>query len=162
VWRNLRDVSVKIYNHITFWHIRECARNVRIIGRLTASVWKPINLTEKMYRNRFRPDKYLSRPVLLTEYNQNWNALTNFSKTHWHRISWQPVSIASFTYWQTDIQHDANKRNLLFKYLSKLENHTNALAVNLLDNSENTHRLKRYTVLTLPDSKGKKVKLSCA
>jgi hypothetical protein len=34
------------------------------------------------------------------------------------------------------------------KYLRKLENHTNALAVNLLDNSETTHRLKRYTVLT--------------
>jgi hypothetical protein len=30
------------------------------------------------------------------------------------------------------------------KYLRKLENQTNALAVNLLDNSETTHRLKRY------------------
>jgi hypothetical protein len=37
------------------------------------------------------------------------------------------------------------------KYLRKLENHTNALAVNLLDNNETTHRLKRYSVLTLPD-----------
>jgi hypothetical protein len=37
------------------------------------------------------------------------------------------------------------------KYLRKLENHNNALAVNLLDNSETTHRLKSYTVLTLPD-----------
>jgi hypothetical protein len=37
------------------------------------------------------------------------------------------------------------------KYLRKLENHTNALAVNLLDNSETTHRLKRYTVFTVPD-----------
>jgi hypothetical protein len=37
------------------------------------------------------------------------------------------------------------------RYLRKLENHTNALVVNLLDNSETTHRLKRYTVLTLPD-----------
>jgi hypothetical protein len=37
------------------------------------------------------------------------------------------------------------------KYLRKLENHTNALVVNLLDNSETTHRLKRYTILTLPD-----------
>jgi hypothetical protein len=37
------------------------------------------------------------------------------------------------------------------KYLRKLENHTNALAVNLLDNSETTHKLKKYTVLTLPD-----------
>jgi hypothetical protein len=37
------------------------------------------------------------------------------------------------------------------KYLRKLGNHTNALVVNLLDNSETTHRLKRYTVLTLPD-----------
>jgi hypothetical protein len=36
------------------------------------------------------------------------------------------------------------------KYLRKLENHTNALAVNLLHNSETTHGLKRYTVLTLP------------
>jgi hypothetical protein len=36
------------------------------------------------------------------------------------------------------------------KYLRNLENHTNALAVNLLDNSETTRRLKRYTVLTLP------------
>jgi hypothetical protein len=34
------------------------------------------------------------------------------------------------------------------KYLRKLENHTNALAGNLLDNSETTQRLKRYTVLT--------------
>lgn len=37
------------------------------------------------------------------------------------------------------------------KYLRKLENHTNALAVILLGNSENTQRLKRYTVLSLPD-----------
>jgi hypothetical protein len=37
------------------------------------------------------------------------------------------------------------------KNLRKLENHTNALAVNLLDNSETTHRLRRYTVLTLQD-----------
>jgi hypothetical protein len=36
------------------------------------------------------------------------------------------------------------------KYLKKLENYANVLAVNLLDNSETTHRLKRYTVLTLP------------
>jgi hypothetical protein len=37
------------------------------------------------------------------------------------------------------------------KYLRKSENHTNALAVNLLDNYETTHRLKRYTHLTLPE-----------
>jgi hypothetical protein len=37
------------------------------------------------------------------------------------------------------------------KYLRKLENHVNALAVNLLDNNETTHELKRHTVLTLPD-----------
>jgi hypothetical protein len=37
------------------------------------------------------------------------------------------------------------------RYLCKLENYTNALAVNLLDENETTHRLKRYTVLTLPD-----------
>jgi hypothetical protein len=37
------------------------------------------------------------------------------------------------------------------KHLRKLENRCNALAVNLLDNSKTTHRLKRYTVLTLPD-----------
>jgi hypothetical protein len=37
------------------------------------------------------------------------------------------------------------------KYLRKLENHTNALAVNLVDNIETIHRLKRYTVLTLAD-----------
>jgi hypothetical protein len=38
------------------------------------------------------------------------------------------------------------------KYLRKLENHTNALAVNILENSETTCRLKGYTVLTLPDT----------
>jgi hypothetical protein len=37
------------------------------------------------------------------------------------------------------------------KYFRKLENHTKSLAVNLLDNSETTHRLKRYSVLSLPD-----------
>jgi hypothetical protein len=37
------------------------------------------------------------------------------------------------------------------KYLRKLGSHTNALAVNLLDNSETTHRLKIYIILTLPD-----------
>jgi hypothetical protein len=36
-------------------------------------------------------------------------------------------------------------------YLRKLENHTNALVVNLLGNSETTHILNRCTVLTLPD-----------
>jgi hypothetical protein len=36
-------------------------------------------------------------------------------------------------------------------YLRKLETHINALAVNLLDNSDTTHRLKRYTSLTPPD-----------
>jgi hypothetical protein len=30
------------------------------------------------------------------------------------------------------------------KYLSKLENHPNALRVNLLDNSESINRLERY------------------
>jgi hypothetical protein len=38
------------------------------------------------------------------------------------------------------------------KFQLKLENHTNALTVNLLDNTETTHRLKRYTVLTLRDT----------
>jgi hypothetical protein len=37
------------------------------------------------------------------------------------------------------------------RYLRKLENHSIAPAVNLLDNGETTHSLKRYTVLTLPD-----------
>jgi HAMP domain-containing protein len=37
------------------------------------------------------------------------------------------------------------------QHLRKLENHTNALAANLPDNSETTHRLERYTVLALPD-----------
>jgi hypothetical protein len=37
------------------------------------------------------------------------------------------------------------------KCFRKLENHTNALALNLPDNIETTHRLIRYTVLTLPD-----------
>jgi hypothetical protein len=37
------------------------------------------------------------------------------------------------------------------KYLRKFKNHTNALAANLLGNSEITHILKRYTVLTPPD-----------
>jgi hypothetical protein len=38
------------------------------------------------------------------------------------------------------------------KYLRKLENHANAPTVNVLDKSETTHRLKRYTALTLPDT----------
>jgi hypothetical protein len=37
------------------------------------------------------------------------------------------------------------------KYL-KLENHTNILPVNLLDNGETTRRLKRYSILTGPNS----------
>jgi hypothetical protein len=37
------------------------------------------------------------------------------------------------------------------KYFTKLKNHPKAEAVNLLDNSETTHRLKRYTILTVPD-----------
>jgi hypothetical protein len=37
------------------------------------------------------------------------------------------------------------------KGLRKLEKHNNALAVNLLDSSETAHRLKGYTVLTIPD-----------
>jgi hypothetical protein len=37
------------------------------------------------------------------------------------------------------------------KYLRKSENHNNALAVNLLDKRESINRLKRYSVLNLPD-----------
>jgi hypothetical protein len=37
------------------------------------------------------------------------------------------------------------------KYVRKLENHTNAPTVNLLDNNETTHKLKRYAVVTLPN-----------
>jgi hypothetical protein len=37
------------------------------------------------------------------------------------------------------------------KYLRKLETHSNALAVNLLENSETTQRLESYSVLTLPE-----------
>jgi hypothetical protein len=40
---------------------------------------------------------------------------------------------------------------LEYQILKKIENQTNALAANLLDNSETAHRLKRFTVLTLPD-----------
>ncbi len=32
-----------------------------------------------------------------------------------------------------------------------LDLETNALAMNLLDNSDTTHRLKRYIILTVPD-----------
>jgi hypothetical protein len=51
--------------------------------------------------------------------------------------------------WRSTVLSETKKWNT--KHLGKLENHTNALAVNLLDNSETTQRLKRYTVLTLPD-----------
>jgi hypothetical protein len=47
--------------------------------------------------------------------------------------------------WRSTNVHIAQwniKKNI--KYLKKLENHTNALAVNLLDNSEITHRLKTH------------------
>jgi hypothetical protein len=47
------------------------------------------------------------------------------------------------------ILSEINKWNT--QYLKKLENHSNALALNLLDNSETTHRLRRYTALTIPD-----------
>jgi hypothetical protein len=43
---------------------------------------------------------------------------------------------------------DRINENSYTKYLRKLENHSNALEVNLLDNSETTHRLKIYTVLS--------------
>jgi hypothetical protein len=50
------------------------------------------------------------------------------------------------------VQEEKRELKLMFRTcLRKLENHTNALAVNLLDNSETTRRLKRYTVPTLPD-----------
>lgn len=35
-------------------------------------------------------------------------------------------------------------------YMTKLENHPNHLALNLLDNSDTTHRLRRHTILDLP------------
>jgi hypothetical protein len=37
------------------------------------------------------------------------------------------------------------------KYLNKLENHPNTLAVNLLGNSKTVNGLKRYSVLHLQD-----------
>jgi hypothetical protein len=40
------------------------------------------------------------------------------------------------------------------KYLNEIENHTNALRVNLLDNIDITRRLNRYTVLSPPDRLG--------
>jgi hypothetical protein len=36
------------------------------------------------------------------------------------------------------------------KYVEKLDNHPNHLALNLLDNSVNLNRLKRFSVLDLP------------
>jgi hypothetical protein len=44
-----------------------------------------------------------------------------------------------------------HKLHMLYQILKKIIKPPNALAVNLLDNSETTHRLKMYTVLTLPD-----------
>jgi hypothetical protein len=58
--------------------------------------------------------------------------------TNNHRIHEMNTALSEIRKWNT-------------KYFRKLENHTNALAVNLLHNSETTHRLKRYTGLTLPD-----------
>jgi hypothetical protein len=52
------------------------------------------------------------------------------------------------------IHEDLQMNTVLSKiktWNTKLENHTNALTLNLLDNSETTHRLKSYTVLTLRD-----------
>lgn len=37
------------------------------------------------------------------------------------------------------------------KYLSKLESHQNYLAINLLDNSDHVYRLKRHSILDLPN-----------
>jgi hypothetical protein len=54
--------------------------------------------------------------------------------------------------WRSTNEHSAQwYKKLNTKYWRKVENHTNTLAVNLLDNSETTHRLKRYTLLTLPE-----------
>jgi hypothetical protein len=65
------------------------------------------------------------------------------------------------TPWYTNNQriHDDLQMNTVLseikkqntKSFRKLKNHTNARAVNLLDNSETTHCLKKYAVLTLPD-----------
>jgi hypothetical protein len=38
-----------------------------------------------------------------------------------------------------------------FRYFRKLDNKTNALSGNQLDNSKTAYRLKRYWIITLPD-----------
>jgi hypothetical protein len=48
--------------------------------------------------------------------------------------------------------HEDLQMNTVLSEIKKWNNkYTNALAANLLDNSETTHRLTRYTALTLPD-----------
>jgi hypothetical protein len=54
--------------------------------------------------------------------------------------------------WRSANEHSTQwNKKVEFQILKKIIKHTNALAVNLLDNSETTYRLKRYTGLTLPD-----------
>jgi hypothetical protein len=49
-----------------------------------------------------------------------------------------------------NFDHNIGVSNFLMHDSSSWAKHTNVLAVNLLDNSKTTHRLKRYTILTLP------------
>jgi hypothetical protein len=99
----------------------------------TACPTVPKNVTVSMHCKAMRMDR------LLRAQSKTLRSILN---AHWyinnHRI------------------HEDLQTNTVISEIKKWntkdsENCTNALAVNLLDNNETTHRLKRYTVLTLQD-----------
>jgi hypothetical protein len=91
---------------------------------------------------------------------QLWGTVSNYNNEIFQRFQSKTLQFIFDSPWYINNRiREALQMNTVLneikkwntKYLRKLENHTNALAVNLLDKNEVIQRLKKYIVLTLPD-----------
>jgi hypothetical protein len=116
-----------------------------LLGRSTVSIEKELLLYKAVLKH------------IWTYGIQLWGTASNYIKTFQYFKSKTLRSILNAPWYINNhrMHEDLQVNTVLSeikkwntKYLRKLENYTNALAMNILDNSEITYRLKRYTVLT--------------
>lgn len=84
----------------------------RLSGSLvTTGIPKMVDVTKLIPRTEKRASLHTMYPLLFSDFNQNRNVRTNFTKTLQHQISWQSVGLySSSCIWRADRHGEYNRR----------------------------------------------------
>lgn len=105
-----------------------------------------------VYKAAFKPIWTYGIQLWGTASNSNIEILERFQSKILRAMTGAPYFIPNSEI-REDVKVNTVKSEVVkfsAKYLKRLETHSNTLAINLLDNSEETQRLKRYQLLQLP------------